>query len=155
MIKYYVRDSKRRDIWPIVDDIYHSTTWQDMWVKIDLYGIKIDLDAFMMLCNTLCYHCGVWNHTKPRFSAFKKFLKLKKKNPLSKVKMQKKTLEAVRREVEWHETEMFLEPSRRTPGRRAELRSWKSIQHILEKCQTEKVVEKKDKRKKLRDDRSR
>ena len=53
------------------------------------------------------------------------------------LKMQKKTLEAVGREVEWHETEMFLEPSRRTPGRRAELRAWKSIQHILEKCQVE------------------
>lgn len=137
MIKYNVSDLKRKSIWPVIDDIYHSVTWQDMWVKIDLYGIKIDRDAFMMLCNTLCYHCGVWDHTKPRFFAFKKFLRLKKKNPLTKVKMQKKTLEAVGREVEWHETEMFLEPSRRTPGRRAELRAWKSIHHILEKCQVE------------------
>ena len=155
MIKYCVQDSKRRDIWPIVDDIYHSTTWQDMWMKIDLNGFKVDLDAFMLLCNTLCYHHGFWAHTKPRFFAFKKFLKLKRKNPLTKVKLQKKTLEAVGREAEWHETEMFLDPVRRTTGRIAEMRAWKSIQHILEKCQAEKAIEKKDKRKKLRDDCSR
>lgn len=155
MIKYCVQESKRRDIWPIVDDIYHSTTWQDMWMKIDLNGFKVDLDAFMLLCNTLCYHYGFWVHTKPRFFAFKKFLKLKRENPLTRVKLQKKTLEAVKREAEWHETEMFLDPVQRTPGRRAEMRAWKSIQHILEKCQAEKAMEKKDKRKKLRDDCSR
>lgn len=155
MIKYRVQDSKRRDIWPIVDDIYHSTTWQDMWMKIDLNGFKVDRDAFMLLCNTLCYHYGFWDHTKPRFFAFKKFLKLKRENPLTKVKLQKKTLEAVREEVEWLDIEMFLDPVWQTQGRRDEMRAWKSIQHILEKCQAEKAMKKKDKRKKLRDDRSR
>ena len=150
MIKYHVSDLKRKAIWPIIDDIYHSTTWQDMWMKIDLNGFKVDLDAFMLLCNTFCYHYGFWVHTKPRFFAFKKFLKLKRENPLTKVKLQKKTLEAVRREAEWHDIGMFLNPVARTKGRRDVLRAWKSIQHILEKCQTEKVIEKKDKRKKLR-----
>ena len=135
MIKYCVQESKRRDIWPVVDDIYHSTTWQDMWMKIDLNGLKMDCDAFMMLCNTLCYHYGYWVHTKPRFLAFKKFLKLKRENPLSKVKMQKKTLEAVKAEVEWHETVMFLNPIWRTRGRIDEMRAWKSIYLILEQCQ--------------------
>ena len=126
-----------------------------MWMKIDLNGLKVDLDAFMLLCDTFCYHYGFWVHTKPRFFAFKKFLKLKRENPLTKAKLQKKTLEAVRREAEWHETEMFLDPYRLTLGRRGEMRAWKSIQHILEKCQAEKAMAKKDKRKKLRDVRSR
>lgn len=152
MIKYCVQGSKQRAIWPVVDDIYHSTTWQDMWMKIDLNGFKVDRDAFMLLCNTFCYHYGFWVHTKSRFFAFKQFLKLKRENPLTKVKLQKKTLEAVRREVEWHETEMFLDPVQRTFGRRDEMRAWKSIQRILEKCQAEKAMEKKVKRKKLRYD---
>lgn len=143
MIKYCIPDSKRKAIWPIIDDIYHSVTWQDMCIKIDLYGIKMDLDAFMMLCNTLCYHHGFWKHTKPRFYAFKKFLNLKRENPLTKVKMQKKTLEAVKAEIESHEIAMFVDPVRQTPGRRAELRAWKSIQRILEQFQLEK--KKKDK----------
>ncbi len=153
MIKYCVQDSKRRDIGLIVDDIYHSTTWQDMWMKIDLNGFKVDRDAFMLLCNTFCYHYGFWVHTKPRFFAFKKFLKLKRKNPLTKVKLQKKTLEAVRREAEWYEIEMFLDPVQRTPGRRDEMRAWKSIQHILEKCQAEAKLEKESQRKKVEEKR--
>lgn len=91
----------------------------------------------MMLCSTLCYHYGFWRHTKPRFYAFKKFLKLKRENPLSRVKMQKKTLEAVKKEVERYEIMVFLDPVHRTPGRMMELRAWKSIQRILEKCQAE------------------
>lgn len=155
MIKYYIPELKRKAIWPIIDGIYHSDTWQDMRMKIDLNGFKVDRDAFMLLCNTFCYHYGFWVHTKSRFFAFKQFLKLKRENPLTKVKLQKKTLEAVRREVEWHETEMFLDPVQRTFGRRDEMRAWKSIQRILEKCQAEKAIEKKVKRKKLRDDCSR
>ena len=142
MIEYCVQGSKRRVIWPIIDDIYHSITWQDMWMKIDLNGFKVDRDAFMLLCNTLCYHYGFWVHTKPRFFAFKKFLKLKKKNPLTRVKMQKKTLEVVKKEVERLEVLIYLDPINRTPGRRAELRAWKSILHILEKFQSTKAEEK-------------
>ncbi len=155
MIEYYVPDKKRKALWPTIDYIYHSITWQNMWMKIDLNGFKVDRDAFMLLCNTFCYHYGFWVHTKPRFFAFKKFLKLKKKNPLTKVKMQKKTLEVVKKEVERLEVSIYLDPINRTPGRRAELRAWKSIQHILEKCQADKAMKKKDKRKKLRDDSSR
>jgi len=142
MIKYEIPKKKSQKIWQAIDAVYHSTTWQDMWMKIDLNGLKMDCDAFMMLCNTLCYHYGFWVHTKPRFLAFKKFLKLKRENPLSKVKMQKKTLNAVKAEVEWHETEMFLDPVRRTQGRIDEVRAWKSIQHILEKCQSEISIKK-------------
>ena len=118
MIKYCVQESKIRVIWPIIDDIYHSTTWQDMWLKIDLNGFKVDLDAFMLLCNTLCYHYGFWRHTKPRFLAFKKFLSLKRANPLSSIKMKKSTLLAVKEEVEQLDVEMYLNPIRRVPGRR-------------------------------------
>ena len=117
MIKYHISDLKRKAIWPIIDDIYHSDTWQDMWVKIDLYGIKMDRDAFMILCNTFCYHHGYWKRTKTRFYAFKKFLNLKRENPLTKVKLQKKTLEAARREAEWHGIKMILDPAKQTPGR--------------------------------------
>lgn len=155
MINYRVPEIKRKAIWPIIDDIYYSNTWQEMWLKIDLNCFKVDRDAFMMLCSTLCYHYGFWRHTKPRFYAFKKFLKLKRENPLSRVKMRKKTLEAVKKEVERYEIMVFLDPVYRTPGRMMELRAWKSIQHILEKCQAEKAMEKKVKRKKLRDDCSR
>ena len=51
--------------------------------------------------------------------------------------MQKKTLEAVKKEVERYEIMVFLDPVHRTPGRMMELRAWKSIQRILEKCQAE------------------
>lgn len=142
MIKYHIPELKRKAIWPIIDDIYHSDTWQDMWVKIDLYGFKIDRDAFMMLCNTLCYHYGFWKHTKPRFYAFKKFLNLKRENPLTKVKMQKKTLEVIKAEIEFHETAMFIDPVKRTLGRQCELRAWKSIRRILEQFQLEKKKDK-------------
>lgn len=138
MIKYCVPVSKQKAVWPVIDSIYHSTTWQDMWLKIDLNGIKIDLDVFMMLCNTLCYHYGFWQHTKPRFLAFKKFLSLKRANPLSSIKMKKSTLLAVKEEVEQLDAEMYLNPIRRVPGRRAEFRAWKSIQCILEKFQSAK-----------------
>lgn len=152
MIKYCVQESKRQIIWPIIDDIYHSTSWQDMWMKIDLNGFKVDLDAFMLLCDILCYHYGFWAHTKSRFFAFKKFLTLKKENPLTKVKLQKKTLEAVRREADGHEIEMSLYPTLQTPGKRGELRAWKSIQHILEKCQSKAKLKREGKQ---RDDGSR
>ena len=138
MIKYCIPVSKQKAVWPVIDRIYHSTTWQSMWLKIDLNDIKIDLDVFMMLCNTLCYHYGFWQHTKPRFLAFKKFLSLKRANPLSSIKMKKSTLLAVKEEVEQLDVEMYLNPIRRVPGRRAELRAWKSIQHILEKFQSAK-----------------
>lgn len=138
MIKYCIPVSKQKAVWPVIDRIYHSTTWQSMWLKIDLNDIKIDLDVFMMLCNTLCYHYGFWRHTKPRFLAFKKFLSLKRANPLSSIKMKKSTLLAVKEEVEQLDVEMYLNPIRRVPGRRAELRAWKSIQHILEKFQSAK-----------------
>ena len=138
MIKYCVPVSKQKTVWPVIVSIYHSTTWQDMWLKIDLNGIKIDLDVFMMLCNILCYHYGFWQHTKPRFLAFKKFLSLKRVNPLSSIKMKKSTLLAVKEEVEQLDVEMYLNPIRQVPGRRAELRAWKSIQHILEKFQSAK-----------------
>lgn len=139
---YCVPDSKKKAAWPVIDSIYHSTTWQDMWMKIDLNGIKIDLDAFMMLCNTLCYHYGFWPHTKPRFLAFKKFLSLKRANPLSSIKIEKSTLRAVKREAEQLDIEMYLNPGLRVPGMYAELRAWKSIQHILEGFQAAKMMEK-------------
>lgn len=140
MIKYCVPESKRAKIFPTIDSIYHCISWQDMWMKIDLNGFKVDRDAFMLLCNTLCYHYGFWPHTKARFLAFKKFLKLKKPNPLSRVKLQKNTLEAVKAKAEWLETEIFIDPTKKTPGRLAEMRAWKSIQHILERCQIEEKV---------------
>jgi len=138
MIKYHVSEPKRKTIWPNIDCIYRSVTWQDMWMKIELNGFKVDLDAFMLLCSIFCYHYGFWSHTKPRFYAFKKFLKLKRANPLTQVKMQKKTLEAVKNEVKHYETMLFLNPINRTPGRLAEVRAWKSILKILEQCQSEK-----------------
>ena len=152
MICYCVPVSKQKAVWPVIDSIYHSTTWQDMWLKIDLNSIKIDLDVFMMLCNTLCYHYGFWRHTKQRFLAFKKFLSLKKANPLSSIKMKKSTLFAVKKEVEQLDIEMYLNPIRRVPGRYAELRAWKSIQHILEKCQSKVKLKREGKQ---RDDGSR
>ena len=135
MTCYCIPVSKQKAVWPVVDSIYHSTTWQDMWLKIDLNGIEIDLDVFMMLCDTLCYHYGFWAHTKPRFMAFKKFLKLKRPNPLTKVKLQKKTLDAVRKKISELDIEMFINPVARVPGRMAELRAWQSIHLILEQCQ--------------------
>ena len=135
MLKYQVSESKRKAIWPNIDCIYYSATWQDMWMKIELSGFKVDLDAFMILCSVLCYNYGFWPHTKLRFHAFKKLLKLKRENPLTLVKMQKKTLEAVKNEVKHYEN-VLLNPIYRTPGRLAELRAWKSIQHILEKLQS-------------------
>lgn len=118
-----------------IDAIYHSTTWQDMWLKIDLFGIDFDLDAFMLLCDTLCYYYGFWNHTRPRFAAFKHLLRLKRDNPVAKIKLKKKTLDAVTTEVESLERHLLLNPHMATPGKKCELRAWKSIQHILEKCQ--------------------
>lgn len=138
-MRYYcVPDSKKKAAWPVIDSIYHSESWQDMWMKIDLNGIKIDLDVFMMLCDTLCYHYGFWQHTKPRFLAFKKFLSLKRANPLSNIKMENSTLLAVKREVEQIDVDMYLNPVLRVPGRYAELRAWKSIQRILERFQATK-----------------
>lgn len=138
MTCYCIPVSKQKAVWPVIDSIYHSTTWQDMWLKIDLNGIEIDLDVFMMLCDTLCYHYGFWAHTKPRFMAFKKFLSLKRANPLSSIKMEKSTLLAVKREVEQIDVDMYLNPVLRVPGRYAELRAWKSIQRILERFQATK-----------------
>ena len=134
MTFYCVPDSKQKAAWPVIDSIYHSTTWQDMWLKIDLNGIKIDLDAFMMLCDIFCYHYGFWRHTKPQFLAFKKFLSLKRDNPLSSIKMEKSTLIAVKKEVEQLDIELYLNPVLQMPGRYAELRAWKSIQNINRKC---------------------
>ncbi len=139
MMLYKIPFEQRQHLAESVDAVYHSSSWQDMWMKIDLLGLVFDLDAFMMLCDTLCYHCGFWGHTKPRFLAFKKLLKLKRDNPLSKIKQQKKTLEAVKLEFESHETALRLNPINRTPGRRAETRAWKSILNILERCQTEEL----------------
>lgn len=135
---YYIAADKHHELWPLVDQVYHSESWQDMWMKIDLNGIKIDLDVFMMLCDTLCYHYGFWQHTKPRFLAFKKFLNLKRANPLSSIKMEKSTLLAVKREVEQIDADMYLNPVLRMPGKYAELRAWKSVQHILERFQATK-----------------
>lgn len=139
MMLYEIPFERRQHLAESVDAVYHSSSWQDMWMKIDLLGLVFDLDAFMMLCDTLCYHYGFWDHTKPRFLAFKKLLKLKRDNPLSKIKHQKKTLEAVKLEFESHETAMWLNPINRTPGRRAETRAWKSILNVLERCQAEEL----------------
>lgn len=132
---YEMLADKYHELWPMVDQVYHSESWQDMWLKIDLLGLAVDTDVFMMLCETLCYHYGFWAHTKPRFMAFKKFLKLKRPNPLTKVKLQKKTLDAVRKKISELDIEMFINPVARVPGRMAELRAWQSIHLILEQCQ--------------------
>lgn len=147
MLYYKVDSAKSQKIWSTIDNIYHSETWQDMWIKIDLSGLDVDLDAFMMLCSTLCYHYGFWVHTKPRFLAFKKFLKLKRFNPLTEVKLQEKTLEAVKREIVAIDTAIYLDPTQRTPGRRAEFGAWRSIQLILEHCQDDAKKSKSRKKK--------
>lgn len=133
--QYAVSNEKVCTLNSIINTVYHSESWQDMWMKIDLNQLVVDTDVFMMLCNTLCYHYGFWPHTRPRYYAFKKFLNLRKDNPLSKVKMLKKTYNAVFNEVEAMNIALKTDLGKRIPGYYSERRAWKSILHILHKFQ--------------------
>ena len=136
---YVMSRQKNNDIGQSIDRIYHSESWQDMQMKIDIEAIDIDLDAFIMLCSTLCYHYGYWPHTRPRFYAFMKLLALKRPNALSSIKMNKSTYDAVEQEINGLKNEQKEHPWH-TPGYRSELRAWCSIAKLLKKIQDVNVA---------------
>ena len=69
----------------VLDDIYHSTSADEMQVKADMHCIKLDdPDVILYLIRTTTYHHAFWPHTSKRFTALKNLLRKSRSLPQSK-----------------------------------------------------------------------
>lgn len=129
-----------------LDDIYHSTSWQEMQVKIALYGIALSTIDHAWLCNTLAYHYGFWPHTRPRLKAY---CQLVVKDPeCMTVVGASKFVSFAKKEAAYLEAQLRIDPVYDVPGRRDEIAAWKKLHAVAIRCRKRlKAMQKTRKRK--------
>ena len=131
----------------MLDDIYHTETWQAMQVKLATYGMTLQIEDHVWLCNTLAYHYGFWPHTRLRFKAY---CQLVQKDPeCLAIVEQRKFVNFVKREAEYLDKQMKIDPLYDVPGRRDELKAWLKLLDVMKRCQKRNDAIKKSRKKKL------
>ena len=58
-----------------LSNVYHSTSYEEMQLKIAQYGEKLTLEDVKWLADCLTYHAAFWPHTLPRYNAFVNLIK--------------------------------------------------------------------------------
>lgn len=129
-----------------LDDIYHSTSWQEMQVKIALHGVVLGIEEHAWLCNTLTYHYGFWPHTRPRFKAYCQLIA--KDQECLNVVGTSKYVAFVKKEIEYLDAECKIEPMYDVPGHRDEMKAWQKLYNIVCKCKKRREAISKSKKKK-------
>ena len=57
-----------------LNDIYHSTSPDEMQLKIASSGIQLDINSIKWLIDEVAYHAAYWPHTLPRYCSFIKLI---------------------------------------------------------------------------------
>lgn len=129
-----------------LDDIYHSNSWQEMQVKIALYGMVLNTIDHAWLCNTLAYHYGFWPHTRPRFKAYCQLV-VKDLECLAVVGASK-FVNFTKKEAEYLEAQLKIDPTYAVPGRRDEIAAWQKLHNVAVRCKKRlKAIQKTRKKK--------
>ena len=129
-----------------LDDIYHSSSWQEMQVKIALYGMILNTIDHAWLCNTLAYHYGFWPHTRPRFKAYCQLVA--KDIDCMTIVGSSRFVSFVKKEFEWLDAERKIDPTCDIPGRRDEIVAWKKLHDVVTRCKKRlKAIQKTRKKK--------
>ena len=115
-----------------LDDIYHSTSWQEMQLKIALHGIALSIIDHAWLCNTLAYHYGFWPHTRPRLKAYCQLVA--KDAECMSIVGSSRFVNFVKKEFEWLDAERKIDPVCDVPGRRDEIAAWKKLYAVVVRC---------------------
>ena len=57
-----------------LNDIYHSTSPEEMQLKIASSGIQLDINSIKWLIDEVAYHAAYWPHTLSRYDSFIKLI---------------------------------------------------------------------------------
>lgn len=113
----------------VLDDIYHSTSADEMQVKADMHCIELDdPDVILYLIRTTTYHHAFWPHTAKRFTAFKALLRKLKTLP------EDPLFNDIKRYVKDSINEILCDRWKKDlPGCKQEVKNLKQVLKILEK----------------------
>lgn len=128
----YGGDSIQKDcIDAVLNDIYHSESWQEITLKSIANGIVLGPAEHACLCNTVAYNYGFWPHTRSRFKAYCQLIA--NDDETSKVVCMNDFMDMLRMQAAYLEATLKIDSLYDVPGLRDEIKAWKKLYNIVRK----------------------
>lgn len=127
----YDSDCSQDDcVYAVLNDIYHSESWQEMQLKSGANGLVIGPAEHAWLCNAVAYHYA-WPYARPRFKAYCQLIA--KDAETAKVVCKNEFMDMLRMQAAYLEALPKIDPIYDIPGHIDEIKAWKKLYNIVYK----------------------
>ena len=128
----YDNDSGQNSrVYEVLNDIYHSESWQEMKLKSGANGIVLGPAEHAWLCNSVVYHYGFWPHTKLRFKAYCQLVS--KDAETINVVCTNEFMDMLRMQAAYIDAKTKIDPVYAIPGNIKQITAWKKLYNIIHK----------------------
>ena len=128
----YEGDSSQKDrIDAVLNDLYHSESWQEISLKSVANGIVLGPAEHACLCNIVAYNYGFWPHSRSRFKAYCQLIA--NDDETSRVVCMNDFMDMLRMQAAYLEATMKIDSFYDVSGFRDEIKAWKKLYNIVRK----------------------